>query len=243
MFNIKRGRPLGDDAAPTGAPRNCFNWNAAAVELLSGVVNEYPLRIDATASVRVAAAELTGEIFIALHGSFVTGGLVDPNMSSFASLTLTLRDHAGLKTVVGTPQQIMGAVDTLGGASAFSTFPSGLTSAQKVSHIFTSLAFIRSISSLADNAAISWKVPHGTSAVEMVLHHPTDPARGHLGFFGGAWSIYAQPSGQIETSTSALTGTTGTDGKLTVSYSGGRIYVENRLGSAYSATVVPRYFG
>lgn len=38
-------------------------------------------------------------------------------------------------------------------------------------------------------------------------------------------------------STSALTGTTGTDGKLTISSNGGFLYIENRLGSSQNVTV------
>lgn len=46
-------------------------------------------------------------------------------------------------------------------------------------------------------------------------------------------SIIAQPSTTIEVSTAALTGTTGTDGKITVSAAAdGKIYIENRSGSS-----------
>lgn len=48
--------------------------------------------------------------------------------------------------------------------------------------------------------------------------------------------IVAQPSTLFETSTAVLTGTTGTDGKITVAATGGKLYVENRSGGNYAFT-------
>ncbi len=117
---VRRGRALGDDAGPSGVPRNCFNWNFQGIEH-NGVINEYVIRIDPKPALRVAASELTGHIEVAVNGNFVIGGLVDPNMATFANLTLTLRDNVNLKTVIGTPQQIYAAGNT------FASFGAGVT--------------------------------------------------------------------------------------------------------------------
>lgn len=50
---------------------------------------------------------------------------------------------------------------------------------------------------------------------------------------GPLCTIMAQPSTQVEVSTSILTGTTGTDGKFTVSLNAnGSLYLENRTGTS-----------
>lgn len=51
-----------------------------------------------------------------------------------------------------------------------------------------------------------------------------------------AVTAMAAPSANIETNTVVLTGTTGTDGKVTLSATAGFIYVENRLGSAQAVS-------
>ncbi len=116
---VGRGRALGDDAAPSGIPRNCFNWSFRGIEH-NGIVNEYVIRIDPQPARRVAASQLTGNIEVAINGE-VIGGLVDPNMATFANITLTLRDNMGLKTVIGTPRQIYTAGNT------FASFGAGVT--------------------------------------------------------------------------------------------------------------------
>ncbi|MBP1884775.1 hypothetical protein [Sinorhizobium mexicanum] len=117
---VRRGRALGDDAGPTGAPQNCFNWSFKGIEH-HGVINEYIVRIDPNPSLRVAADELTGEMEIAVDGNVLTGGLIDPSMAAFANLTLTLTDRVGGKTVIGTPQQILAVGNT------FASYSAGLT--------------------------------------------------------------------------------------------------------------------
>lgn len=117
---VRRGRALGDDASPSGVPRNCFNWNFRNIEH-HGVVNEYVIRIDPKPALRVAPSELTGHIEVSVDGNSVVGGLVDPNMANFASLTLTLHDKVNLKTVIGTPQKIYAA------GNAFASFGPGVT--------------------------------------------------------------------------------------------------------------------
>jgi len=51
---------------------------------------------------------------------------------------------------------------------------------------------------------------------------------------GGATTVLISPTGDIEVTTGALAGTTGTDVKLTISaHTDGLLYVENRLGAEY----------
>lgn len=50
--------------------------------------------------------------------------------------------------------------------------------------------------------------------------------------------VLVQTSTNIETSTSALTGTTGTSSRITVSLTGGTVYVENRFGYSVRFVVV-----
>lgn len=117
---VRRGRALGDDAGPTGAPRNCFNWDFRDIEH-DGVINEYVIRIDPKPALRVAASELTGKIEVAVNGSFLKGGLIDPNMSAFSAITMTIRNLSGGATVIGTPAQIYAAGNT------FAAFGAGVT--------------------------------------------------------------------------------------------------------------------
>lgn len=117
---VRRGRALGDDAGPTGAPQNCLDWSFKGIEH-HGVINEYIVRIDPNPALRIDPTELTGEMEIAVDGSSVIGGLVDPSMTSFTGLTLTLRDHVGGKTVIGTPQQVLATGNT------FASYGSGVT--------------------------------------------------------------------------------------------------------------------
>lgn len=232
---VRRGRALGDDAGPTGAPRNCFNWQFKGIEH-HGVINEYVIRIDPTVGFRVAAGELTGNIEVSVNGGFVTLGLVDPNMASFTTVTLTINDHVGGQTIIGTPAQIFAAGNT------FASFGTGTTDLRKVDRRLNSVSIIKT-ATIADDSVFSWTVPAGATSFELLLHNGSSSGRGVLSWNGTDWSIATQPAAVIETSTSVLTGTTGTDVRLTVSKNGTTIYVENRLGAPYSLYAIPKYYG
>ncbi len=223
---VRRGRALGDDAGPTGAPRNCFNWSFTGIEH-HGVINEYVIRIDPTVGFRVANNELTGEIEVSVNGSFITGGLVDPNMASFSSINLTLRDHVNLKTVIGTPQQIYAAGNT------FASFGGGVTDLRTKS--IQNAAIQGQKYTLLDDTAVSVTPPKAYGVV--VITSATSLLRALVDFrtTGGAQCVCigTEPVGFTALNTDgSLSGTTGTDVEFTVraNATDGKLYFENRRG-------------
>lgn len=224
---VRRGRALGDDAGATGAPQNCFNWSFRGLEH-HGVINEYVIRIDPTASFRVAATELTGEIEVAVNGSFVTGGIVDPNMSSFASITLTVRDHVNLKTIIGTPQQIIAAGNT------FASYPTGVTDLRVQALRNARIEGVEY--TLADDTAVAVTPPRSSGM--LLITSDTSLLRVLVGFrtTGGAQcaAVGTEPASFTADNTDGtLTGTTGVDTEFTVrASSAGPLYFENRRGAS-----------
>jgi hypothetical protein len=229
---VRRGRALGDDAGATGAPQNCFNWSFRGLEH-HGVINEYVIRIDPTAGLRVAANELTGEIEVSVNGSFVTGGIVDPNMSAFSSLTLTVRDHVNLKTIIGTPAQIYAAGNT------FASFPSGVTDLRVQALRNARIEGIEY--TLADDTAVAVTPPR--AAGMLLITSDTSLLRVFVGFrtTGGAQcvAVGTEPASFTADNTDGtLTGTTGVDTEFTVrASSAGSLYFENRRGASVTFRV------
>lgn len=56
--------------------------------------------------------------------------------------------------------------------------------------------------------------------------------------FSSSGMVKATTASGIDVTTGVLSGTSGTDGKLTLSVDGGKIYVENRLGSSSNFHIV-----
>jgi len=90
-------------------------------------------------------------------------------------------------------------------------------------------------SQFADDTAISVTVPTDVNGGMLLFYLAKSGT--HNGIL--TWRTGSSPyctilvaQSDIETSTSVLTGTTGTDGKITISATGGTIYVENRTGSS-----------
>lgn len=227
---VRRGRALGDDAGGgvPGAPQNCFNWDFRGIEH-HGIINEYVIRIDPTAGFRVANNELSGNIEVSVNGLFVTGGLVDPNMSGFTALTMTIRDHVNAKTIIGTPAQIYAAGNT------FASFGAGTTDL-RVKNLQN--AAIQGIKyTLADDAAVSVTPPkaHGivsvtsaTSLLNVLIAFRTT---------GGAQCVCigTEPASFTALNTGGtLTGTTGIDTEFTVrcDATNNLVYFENRRGAS-----------
>jgi len=223
---VRRGRALGDDAGGTGAPQNCFNWDFRGIKH-NGVIDEYIIRIDPTLAYRVDAAELTGQIEVSVNGSFVTGGLVDPNMASFSAITLTLRDHVGGKVVVGTPAQIYAAGNT------FASFTARFTDLRTKS--LRNAAIEGEKYTLADGTATSVTPPKAFGIV--AITSSTSLLRALVDFrtTGGAQCacIGTEPSNFTALNTDGtLTGLTGALNDFTVrAYStDGKLYFENQRG-------------
>jgi hypothetical protein len=92
---------------------------------------------------------------------------------------------------------------------------------------------------IVDDAAYSFSTVNNVHAMIFMYASVTASSSAPQGFFFARpdGSSGAPVAGQIVGSTNVafttgvLTGTTGTDGKLTISVSGGTVYVENRLGS------------
>lgn len=86
--------------------------------------------------------------------------------------------------------------------------------------------------SINDNAAVSFTPPRTSGILEVFTTSlVANTWRGHFRT-AATIAIGAQYAGaNVDTTTGALTGTTGTDGKMTISvHSDGKIYIENRLG-------------
>ena len=94
---------------------------------------------------------------------------------------------------------------------------------------------------IADDAVASITPPRKGGFMFVTCQGNNDfPQTGNSGLFwydvGGSLSIFAQPSsgigGGLDASTSDVTGTTGTDGSVTVAVQTGVIKIENRNGSS-----------
>ena len=94
---------------------------------------------------------------------------------------------------------------------------------------------------IADDTVISFRPSNNTGAMSFTAG--SSFAFGLIGFVanpGSVWQMATAATG-VNLTTGVLTGTTGTDGRLNVSASGGLIYLENRLGSSVplAAKVLP----
>jgi hypothetical protein len=230
LFVIRRGRALGDDAGPTGAPRNCYGWSVRNIEHF-GALTEYVIRIDPTAGFRVAASEFTGT-FDRIVVDSVGLGICDPNMAAFTGVVLDVTERATGKRIIGTPAQIIAA------GNSFASFDTAITDMRTaVAPRVVGRTYV-----LADDTAMAITPPvaggmmlinaPGTSLLHAWIMYEVD-ASPQCSPVGGAVS-------NLTTSNSlgVLTGTTGSDGFFTVSaHTDGKIYLENRRGGTVTFTV------
>lgn len=226
VWTVRRGRALGDDAGPTGAPRNCFNWDFDEIYVL-GVINEHVIRIDPDPTFRVAANELTGRLGVAVNGGFVMGGLIDPNMSTFSGITLTIRDYVGGKTVIGTPAQIYA------GGNTFASFGPGVTDLRVKS--LQNAAIQGEKRTLPDDTATNFTPPKPFGILAITSASSLLNVLVAFRTTGGAQCVCigTEPVGFTANNTDGtLNGTTGADGEFTVrcDAAANLIYIENRRG-------------
>ena len=92
---------------------------------------------------------------------------------------------------------------------------------------------------LADDAAVSFLIPFNLGSVNISSGANLN-TRGTWYFNAAAPSIAADTAitgTDFVATTGVLSGTTGTDGKINVSAAAGRVYIENRIGSARTLTI------
>jgi hypothetical protein len=228
LFVIRRGRALGDDAGPTGAPRNCYGWSVRNIEHF-GALTEYVIRIDPTVGLRVAAAEFTGH-FDNIVVDSVGLGICDPNMAAFSNVILDVRERSTGKRIIGTPAQIIAAGNTFASFSAALTDLRPPVLARVVGRTYT----------LADDTAMSVTPPvagghvvvnaPGTSLLHAIVVYEVDASP--------QCSVVGSAISNVATGTTALTGTTGVDGNFTIAaVSDGKMHFENRRGGDVTFTV------
>lgn len=154
-----------------------------------------------------------------------------PGRVIFADASGNLADDAGLTYNSGT--------DTLTTVNAVAT---ALTTVNAVATVFTGSHFTSGAVTIADDAATSFTPTlTGTSGILIVFKHFISSATctstsliaafraSTVGYIGGivTGADYTLTAG------TALTGTTGSDGKINVSsHTDGKIYIENRLGTS-----------
>ena len=109
----------------------------------------------------------------------------------------------------------------------------GLADNDHPQYVLVNNAKIQPMTALNDDKAISVTPPN---AQGFLLYRKLGGATGAIISFdaitGTAYCFKIAGSADIETRTGALSGTTGTDGKITISaHTDGKVYIENRLGS------------
>jgi len=109
----------------------------------------------------------------------------------------------------------------------------GLTDNDHPQYVLVNDAKIHLMAGLKDDTAASITPPN---AQGFLLYRRVGGTTGAIISFdaitGTAYCFKIAGSADIETRTGALTGTTGTDGKITISaHTDGKIYIENRLGT------------
>ena len=109
----------------------------------------------------------------------------------------------------------------------------GLTDNDHPQYVLVNNAKIRSMTALNDDTAASITPSNNQG---FLLYRKLGGASGAVISFdattGTAYCFKIAGSADIETRTGALSGTTGTDGKITISaHTDGKVYIENRLGS------------
>lgn len=110
----------------------------------------------------------------------------------------------------------------------------GLADNDHPQYVLVNNAKIQPMTALNDDKAISVTPPN---AQGFLLYRKIGGATGAIISFdavtGTAYCFKIAGSADIETRTGALSGTTGTDGKITISaHTDGKVYIENRLGYA-----------
>ena len=223
LFSVRRARAKGEDAGPTGAPRNCFGWDFRQIKH-HGVINRYVIEIDPTALLRVDPTELTGQIECSVDS--VALGICDPNMSAFTGFILDVTQRTTGKRIIGT----IGAILLRG--NTFADYPVGLTDLRICD---------RREFTIADDTAVSFTPIRSYGTIEiasvssslnnMALYRATATPQCEL---------YRVSSGTAVT-TGILAGTTGTDTNFTISaHTDGKIYLENRRGGSVTVSVYAR---
>lgn len=132
----------------------------------------------------------------------------------------------------GTTKRVAaGAFAQVGAANTF-------TQDQTVNANLTAQRFITRTDSIADDGVVSFSF--GLSAVGMIILSSTtfgDSVPGIIHFRAASSPTCTKIAGgsNLNVTTGVLTGTTGTNGRVTVSCTdGGVIYIENRMGSTMS---------
>ncbi|MCJ8051662.1 hypothetical protein GB928_004265 [Shinella curvata] len=226
VYHHARGVAMGDlgsisvTAAP--APVNNHGVDITRVRNAKGTVGAM---IDCMAG--TVLSRVSGEVF----GKFVTPptALIKAGSPFVAATNILVgvREMNGIKEVIGSAKQLYDAGNT------FASFPSGRTDIRRLA---LSGADTRIRLALADDVAGSAELPNATCLLWLVSSSST-AANALLAIHnGGVWISGQQGTGLEKGSgpllNAALANGEGTDGKLTVSCNGGRLYVSNRLGSA-----------
>lgn len=235
---FKRARVAYDDAGNTssgtpGQPGNNLRMHIRNVKHF-GTINQHALAGDPYNAVLTPSnSNMTGEWELFCNAPTV--GLVHSTLNGRANVVASLHNLQTRKILSGTLDQI---VDDF---NAFSVSGARRTEASSAVNVRHSSALWKS-PTIADDGVFSWAVPNGVTQFKLEIHRGGSSAHGILRFVGNTWNVIQPAAAFIETSISVLTGTTGTDGKLTVSYNSGMIYVENRTGASGTWVIVPDYY-
>lgn len=171
-------------------------------------------------------------------GAIATGGFTFTiPATGTASLLETAQTISGLKTF--SANNIFNGNQTFNGTNNFvGQVTLSATQINLPSQFILSVATI----SLADDTAVQISV--GTAGIILVGNTALTNQAALINFRATAGpyvNIMAQSGSVFEASTSTLTGTTGTDGKITVSAtSGGNVYIENRTGATLASLRILR---
>lgn len=222
LFSVRRARAKGEDAGPTGAPRNCFGWDFRQIKH-HGVLNRYVIEVDPTALLRVDPTELTGQIECVVDA--VTLGICDPNMSAFTGFTLDVTERGTGKRIIGT----IGAIILRG--NTFASYPQGLTDLRVADRRTYTMANDTAVNftPLAVSGLI--EIYSLTSQLVNTVRYRADPTTPQT-------ALYLATS-LTGVTTGILSGTTGGAGDFTISaHTDGKIYLQNRRGGSVTVDLV-----
>lgn len=244
LISIQRGRAIGDDAPPDATVRNVYRFDVQNFRHF-GVTNSV-ISVDPTSGVRVPSDQLVSNLKNIVVDTLSTG-IVDATMSSiYPGVYAEIINGKTGSSIEGNSSSIFNKMNN------FSLSSIGKNILQISSIDSKSAHFYSRTFSIADDSAISIDLPFLNGQVD--VSHSSSNGHAIFGLRTGPAAVQCSQIAAatannfiVQTSGGALSGTTGTDGRMTISATAGApasslglLWIENRLGATLSVTVTFR---
>jgi hypothetical protein len=230
LVRINRARALGEDAAASAQPQNCFRFDVDNIRHF-GTCSTV-LALDSNAAARVQTTELTG--IIRATTDTVSTGLMASTLNGYSGVYAEITDGSTGKVVRGTATGIYNNMNAFSSARGQENDTADIYAKTQIVDRLYGASY-----TMADDTAVSF-TPIATAGV-IVISSESSLLRALVSYRADATPQVVNMGNAIANfavTTGVLAGTTGTDTNFTVSaHTDGKIYLENRRGGSVTVTV------